>query len=138
METQTVSKTTRSASTKAVAKQSMTEQAHTIFNRLHGKKSRKDIVEEFTSKVGLTPSSASTYYQKFLSDGGAKKSNRPPGASSRGRLPDESSKAGICRAIFRKLGGKKPRKDVLAAFIHDAELTPAGASTYYQKLKQAA
>lgn len=127
---------TKRSSTKASANQSMTEQAHAIFTRLHAKKSRKEILEEF-QKIGLTASSASTYYQKFLTNGDAPP-KRPAGTSSRGRLPDESSKAGICRSIFKRLGAKKPRKDVLAAFMADAKLTPAGASTYYQKLKHAA
>jgi predicted solute-binding protein len=107
---------------------------------MHSKKSRKEVLEAFVENVGLTPSSASTYYQKFLTaaeGNGGKATKRASGSSGRGRRPDEGSKAGICRAIFKKLA-KKPRKDVLSAFMEDAGLTPAGASTYYQKLKHAA
>lgn len=148
METQTASSTraprsiasaraARAARSTASSGKSKTEQAHAIFTKLHASKSRKEVLEQFTSKVGLTASSASTYYQKFLTEltPGAKK--RTSGTSGRGRHPDESSKAGICRALFKKLSNK-PRKEVLAAFIDKAELTPAGASTYYQKLKHAA
>lgn len=117
---------------------SKTEQALAIFKRMHPKKSRKDILEEFVDKVGLTASSASTYYQKFMSGDDAPKRTRPTGSSGRGRLPDESSKAGIARSIFKRLADKKPRKDVLEAFVKEAKLTPAGASTYYQKMKHAA
>lgn len=132
------SKTSARKSAAAVATPSKTEQAQAIFAKMHPKKSRKEILEEFVDKVGLTASSASTYYQKFLSEGDTPKRARPSGSSGRGRLPDESSKAGIARSIFKRLGAKKPRKDVLEAFVKDAKLTPAGASTYYQKMKHAA
>lgn len=140
METQTAksngkSRTRSRARVAAAPAQSKTDQALAIFNKMHAKSSRKEVLDAFVEKVGLTASSASTYYQKFLTNGG--KAPSKSGTSGRGRRPDESSKAGIARAIFRKLA-KKPRKDVLAAFISDAGLTPAGASTYYQKMKHAA
>lgn len=138
METQTASsKSSRSAPARSNAN-TKAAQALAIFNRLHGKKPRKDVVHEIATKVGLAPSSANTYYQRFLHEDDTKRPKRPSGSSGRGRMPDESSKAGVARAIFRKLGGKRPRKDVIAAFIDQAGLTPAGASTYYQKLKSAA
>ena len=40
--------------------------------------------------------------------------------------------------IFQKNFGKVPRKDIIKQFIEEVELTPNGASTYYQKLKKAA
>lgn len=135
MQTQSVSSKTRSVTNTNANKHSMSEQAHAIFTKHYGKKSRKEIVDEFINKIGLSASSASTYYQRFLTEDTPKKART--GTSSRGRLPDESSKAGICRALYRKLA-KRPRKDVLEAFIEKADLTPAGASTYYQKLKHAA
>lgn len=46
---------------------------------------------------------------------------------------DTSSKADAARAIFARMNGKKPRKDIVEAFVNTVGLTPAGASTYYQR-----
>lgn len=128
------------------AASSKSAQAFTIFKRHHGKKARREIVQEIVDKLGLAPSSANSYYQKFLHEGASTatsarrtsaKSNSS-GSSGRGRPVDESSKAGLARAIFKKVGAKKPRKDVIQQLISQAGLTAAGASTYYQKLKHAA
>lgn len=46
------------------------------------------------------------------------------------------SKMGKCRTIFDNLtGAGKSRKDIIAKFVSQAGATPAGAATYYQKLK---
>jgi len=53
------------------------------------------------------------------------------------------SKADQAREIFAEqyplvLEGKVARKDVIALFVSDADLTEKGAATYYQKFKKAA
>ena len=50
-----------------------------------------------------------------------------------------SSKADAARAIFKKMFGKKNigRKDIIAAFMKEAKLSKAGASTYYQNIASA-
>jgi hypothetical protein len=114
---------------------SKSDQARSIFDRMSGQgKSRKEVIESFVDDAKLTPSGASTYYQKFLTEsktGGRALKNGTSTASRRGRPTDESSKAGMARAIFKRMA-KSPRKDVLEAFVSQAGLTPAGASTYYQ------
>lgn len=55
----------------------------------------------------------------------------------------EPSKADAARKVFtamypKVVEGKKARKDVIGAFVEKAGLTPAGAATYYQKMKKAA
>jgi hypothetical protein len=52
-------------------------EAQKVFDRLYpkvleGKKARKDVIEEFVSKVGLTPNGASTYFQKMKTAYGKK------------------------------------------------------------------
>jgi hypothetical protein len=46
----------------------------------------------------------------------------------------KKSKAEIGREVF-KLMNNKPRKEVIQALINLAGMTPAGASTYYQRFK---
>lgn len=48
------------------------------------------------------------------------------------------NKAAIARQIFNEVGTDKPRKDVIARFMAEAQLTPAGAATYYQNMKKEA
>lgn len=48
---------------------------------------------------------------------------------------DEPSKADVAREIFKLMAGKS-RKEIIAAFISDAGLTPAGAATYFINIKR--
>jgi hypothetical protein len=124
--------------------------ARSLFAKMKGK-SRKDVIQAFVDTVGMTPASASTYYQQFRSGGSPRASGRLTGRAKskringtkvrgqRGRPMDPSSKAGVARGIFKRLSGRgKSRKEIVQAFQSQAKLTPAGASTYYQKFKEAA
>ena len=113
---------------------SKVDQAREIFNRMEGS-ARREVVESFVKEVGLTASGASTYYQKFLTE--AKSSGKTIQSRPRGRPADESSKAGMARALFKKMSGK-PRKEVIQQFVDKLGLTAAGAATYYQSLKKSA
>lgn len=113
---------------------SKVDRAREMFNKMDGQP-RRDVVQSFIKDIGLTPSGASTYYQKFLSE--AKSSGRAVASRPRGRPTDESSKAGMARALFKKMSGK-PRKEVIQQFVDKLKLTSAGAATYYQSLKKAA
>lgn len=113
---------------------SKVEKSRAIFARMEGA-ARRDVIQAFVKEVGLTPSGASTYYQKFLSE--LKSSGKSIASRPRGRPTDDSSKAGMARALFKKLTGK-PRKEVIQQFVDKLKLTPAGAATYYQTLKKAA
>lgn len=111
---------------------SKVDHARDIFNKMEGAP-RREVVEAFVKTAGLTPSGASTYYQKFL--GELKSSGKTVPSRPRGRPTDESSKAGMARALFKKLAGK-PRKDIIQQFVDKLKLTPSGAATYYQTLKK--
>lgn len=50
----------------------------------------------------------------------------------------QGSKAHVAQQIFDRIGRTEPRKNVIAAFVSDAGLSPSGASTYYQNMKKAA
>jgi hypothetical protein len=59
-----------------------------------------------------------------------------PTSSNRGRKVSGNSKTAIAKRIFAEMAGKS-RKEVIERFITEAELTPAGASTYYANFKKA-
>lgn len=59
-----------------------------------------------------------------------------PASSNRGRKVSGTSKTAIAKRIFAEMTGKT-RKEVIERFITEAELTPAGASTYYANFKKA-
>lgn len=68
------------------------------------------------------------------------KSKAKPAEKKEAPKKDKSggpSKADLARAIFDKMKDK-PRKDVIQAFMDEAKLTKAGASTYYANIKKAA
>lgn len=48
------------------------------------------------------------------------------------------SKAQMAQEIFDQDARTKPRKEVISRFMKEAELTQAGASTYYQNFKRIA
>lgn len=112
------------------------EAARKIFDRVAGKKSRKDVIAEMVEKADLTSATASAYYQRLAHEPGRKLGQAPRATYE--RKGGEATKAQIAREIFRRLGGRKQRKDVIAALVKEADLTSAGASTYYQKMKQQA
>lgn len=140
--------------------ESKADVARNIFKKMGGKASRKEVIEAFVNDAGLSPAGASTYYQRFSHedpDAPRRGRGRPPkgeenrsgnrrgGNVSRGdangsrkRAEGKETKIDAARAIFKKMGGKKPRKEVIEAFMSEAGLSAAGASTYYQKLKSAA
>lgn len=69
-----------------------------------------------------------------------KKASKPKAKAkaAKPRVARKDNKTAAAQAIFDRMYGKKPRKDVIAAFVEKVGLTPNGASTYYQKLKAAA
>ncbi len=46
-----------------------------------------------------------------------------------------ASKTTKAQKVFDKHFGKKTRKEIIALFVSEVNMTPAGASTYYQKFK---
>jgi len=53
---------------------------------------------------------------------------------------EPQTKMDRARVVFTKMFGQEgvKRKDIIARFISDCDLTKAGASTYYAKLKKVA
>lgn len=130
----TRSKRAARSSARSTRTGSKLEAARPVFERLMGKKPRKDVIEAMVEKVGLTPATASAYYQRLAHEFGLKPGRVP--RATYVRADGGETKAEVARQIFKKMGGRKPRKDVIDALVKEAKLTPAGASTYYQKLKQ--
>lgn len=112
------------------------EAARVVFSKEAGKKPRKEVIEAMCDKADLTPATASAYYQRLAHDTHLKRGSVPRATYSRKGGGD--TKASVARAIFRKIGARKARKDVIEQLMKQAKLTQAGASTYYQKLKQEA
>lgn len=48
------------------------------------------------------------------------------------------NKAAVAREIFNQTPPNTPRKEVLHRFMNEAQLTKAGAATYYQNMKKEA
>ena len=53
-------------------------------------------------------------------------------------MTSNTTKVDKATKLFLRMYGKEgvKRKDIIAAFINKCELTPAGASTYYQNIKK--
>ena len=53
-------------------------------------------------------------------------------------MTNSTTKVDKATKLFLRMYGKEgvKRKDIIAAFINKCELTPAGASTYYQNIKK--
>ena len=48
----------------------------------------------------------------------------------------KGSKAARAQEIFNEIGRTQPRKVVISRFVSEVELSPSGASTYYQNMKK--
>ncbi len=82
-----------------------------------------DIKDRFRKDAGLTRAGAQSYFSKFQKESGR----------SIAKGPTKMDKA---RELYVAMStDNKTRKDIIAAFISQVLLTPAGASTYFQKLK---
>lgn len=109
--------------------------ARKIFDKVAGSKPRKDVIEQMCAKADLTAATASAYYQRLAHDTHLKRGAIPRATYTRKGGGD--TKASVARTIFKRMS-RKPRKDVIEQLMKQAKLTSAGASTYYQKLKQEA
>jgi hypothetical protein len=76
--------------------------------------------------LALTKAGALTYFYKFQRESGVIIEKGP-------------TKLDKAKEVYKKmiLEGYE-RKEIMAAFVEEAGLTPAGASTYFQNLKKAA
>ncbi|MGZ8161410.1 MAG: hypothetical protein ACXWTT_00920 [Methylobacter sp.] len=90
------------------------------------KNDRAMILAKIKKELVLTKAGAQTYFYKFQRESGVVTE----------KLPTKVEKA---KVVYDKMTLEgQGRKEIIAAFIKDVGLTPAGASTYFQNLKKAA
>lgn len=87
---------------------------------------RTKIIAKIKKDLVLTKAVALSYFYKFQKESGNVTEKQP-------------SKMDKAKEVYEKmlLDGQS-RKDIIAAFVKEVGLTPAGASTYYQNLKKLA
>jgi hypothetical protein len=90
------------------------------------KNDRTKIIAKIKKDLVLTKAGALSYFYKFQKESG-NVTEKPP------------SKMEKAKEVYERmtLDGQS-RKDIIAAFVKEVGLTPAGASTYYQNLKKLA
>ena len=107
---------------------SKAEKAKVIYDLMvvDSKNDKAAIIAKIKKELGLTKAGAQTYFYKFQKESGRVTE----------KLPTKMDKA---KEVFDKMTAEKhTRKEIIDAFVKDVGLTKAGASTYYQNLKNAA
>jgi hypothetical protein len=89
-------------------------------------KDRATIIAKIKKELLLTKAGASTYFYRFQRESGVVK--------IKGTSKVEKAKVIYDQMILEGRG----RKEIIDAFVAEVDLTPAGASTYYQNIKKAA
>lgn len=104
------------------------DKAKVIYDQMivDAKNDRTMIISIIKKELGLTKAGAQTYFYKFQKESGRVTE----------KLPTKMDKA---KEVFDKMTAEKyTRKEIIDAFVKEVGLTKAGASTYYQNLKNAA
>jgi hypothetical protein len=104
------------------------EKAKVIYDQMidDEKNDRPAIIAKIKKELGLTKAGAQTYFYKFQKESGRITE----------KLPTKMDKA---KEVFDKMTDEKhTRKEIIDAFIKEVGLTKAGASTYFQNLKNVA
>ena len=84
---------------------------------------RTKIIAKIKKDLVLTKAGALSYFYKFQKERGNVTEKQP-------------SKIEKAKEVYERMTLEgKSRKDIIAAFVKEVELTQAGASTYYQNLK---
>jgi hypothetical protein len=115
-------------STESEKTKSKAEKAKEIYDLMivDSKNDKAAIVAKIKKELGLTKAGAQTYFYKFQKESGRLTE----------KLPTKMDKA---KEVFEKMTAEKhTRKEIIDAFVKEVGLTKAGASTYYQNLKNAA
>lgn len=103
-------------------------------------------VAEASTETTAKPKSKATSKSGATKSTSTKKPGSKKSTSTKTKTPAAAkkpvSKAAEARKVFDRLypkvlDGSKARKDVIAEFVTKANLTPAGAATYFQKFKKA-
>ena len=72
------------------------DQARGLYRSMRGGDlSRKDIIAQFQSRLGLTPSSATAYYERIAREFGETEQQAPPGGPPPGGMPAPGMEAGM-------------------------------------------
>ena len=119
---------TESANPEKSKNPTKSDQAKVIYDEMvkDPNNDRTTIIAKIKKDLVLTKAGALSYFYKFQRESGKVTEKQP-------------SKMDKAKEVYEKmiLDGKS-RKDIIAAFVKEVELTPAGASTYYQNLKKLA
>jgi hypothetical protein len=118
---------TKPKSAEAEQPKSKADRAKVIYDEMiaDSKNDKTAIVAKIKKELGLTKAGAQTYYYKCQKERG-RFFEKPP------------TKMDKAKEVFDNMTAEKyTRKEIIDAFIKEVGLTKAGASTYYQNLKNA-
>ncbi|HEY8159886.1 MAG TPA: hypothetical protein VIF10_14400 [Methylobacter sp.] len=118
----------KSAPDESLKNQTKADKAKVIYDEMiqDPKNSRDVIAIRIKKDLGISKSAAQTYFYKFQRESGRVTEKQP-------------SKLDKAKPIYEKMTTEgQSRKEIIAAFIKEVGLTPAGASTYFQNIKKAA
>lgn len=102
------------------------DRAKMIYDELiiDSKNDRQTIVAKIKKELGTTKAASLTYYYKFQKETGRVSEKQP-------------TKMDAAKVVYSRMTSEgKPRKEIIEAFTKEIDLTPAGASTYYQNIKK--
>ena len=105
-----------------------TDKAKAIYDEMvkDPKNDRNLIIAKIKKELVLTKAGALSYFYKFQKESG-NVTEKPP------------SKIEKAKVVYERMTLEgKSRKDIIAAFVKEVGLTPAGSSTYFQNLKKPA
>jgi hypothetical protein len=102
------------------------DRARGIYNEmiLDPANGRNEIAARIKQELGVSQSAGQTYFYQFQRE--------------TGRVVEKpETKMDKAKPLYEKLIAEgKTRQHIIEAFVNEIDLTPAGASTYYQNLKR--
>lgn len=119
---------TSTPTTEPVKSPTKADKARLIYNEMitDPNNNRDVIAARIKQEIGVSKSAAQTYFYQFQRE--------------TGRVVEKpETKVDKAKPLYDKLILEgKTRKQIIDAFVNEIDLTPAGASTYYQNLKREA
>ena len=119
---------TESANPEKSKKPTKADKAKAIYDEMvkDPKNDRNLIIAKIKKELVLTKAGALSYFYKFQKESG-NVTAKPP------------TKVEKAKEVYERMTLEgKSRKDIIAAFVKEVGLTPAGSSTYFQNLKNPA
>ena len=121
-----VTKGETSTITEPVKNPTKADRARVIYNEMvrDPANGRDEIAARIKQELGVSKSAGQTYFYQFQRE--------------TGRVVEKpETKVDKAKPLYEKLVLEgKTRKQIIEAFVNEIDLTPAGASTYYQNLKR--